>query len=76
MQRTGKIRTLEPLEYHTSVQVSTLRLFYASTSLIFPTEGIFCSLLLVKHSPDCVTLYFQCTGFQKFPENSKIVCPN
>jgi len=40
MQRTTKIRTLEPLEYHISVQVSTLRLFYASTSLIFPTEGI------------------------------------
>ena len=40
MQRTAKIRTSEPLEYHISVQVSTLRLFYASTSLIFPTEGI------------------------------------
>ena len=40
IQRTAKIKTLEPLEYHISVQVSTLRLFYASTSLIFPTEGI------------------------------------
>ena len=40
MQRTAKIRTLEPLEYHICVQVSTLRLFYSSASLIFPTEGI------------------------------------
>jgi len=40
MQRMAKISTLEPLEYHISVQVSTLRLFYASTSRIFPTEGI------------------------------------
>ena len=40
IQRTAKIKTFEPLEYHISVQVSTLRLFYASTSLIFPTEGI------------------------------------
>ena len=40
MQRTAKIRTLEPLESHVSVQVSTLRLFYASMSLIFPNEGI------------------------------------
>ena len=40
MQRTVKIRTLEPLEYHISVQVSTLRLFYATTALIFQTEGI------------------------------------
>ena len=38
MQQTAKTRTLDPLEYHISVQVSTLRLFYASTSLIFPTE--------------------------------------
>ena len=40
MQQTEKIRTLEPLEYHISVQVSILRLFDASTSLIFPTEGV------------------------------------
>ena len=60
MQRTAKIRTLEPLEYHISVQVSILRLFYASTSLMFSSEGVL----------------FQFTGFQKFPENSEIVCPN
>ena len=40
IRRMAKIKTLEPLEYHISGQVSTLRLFYASTSLIFPTEGI------------------------------------
>ena len=40
MQRKVKIRTLELLEYDIYVQVSTLRLFYASTSLIFQTEGI------------------------------------
>ena len=28
MQHTGKIKTVEPLEYRTSVQVSTLSLFY------------------------------------------------
>jgi len=40
MQRTAKIRTLEPLEYHIRVQVCTVRLFYSFASLIFPTEGI------------------------------------
>ena len=28
MQRAGKIKTVKPLEYRTSVQVSTVRLFY------------------------------------------------
>ena len=37
LRRTAK---MEPLEYHIFVQVSTLRLFYASTPLIFPTEGL------------------------------------
>ena len=71
MQRTEKIRTLEPLEYHISGQISTLRLYYVSTSLIFPTEGIYSSLLLDMHKPDCVILCFQCTGFQNFPKIPK-----
>jgi len=39
-------------------------------------KEFYSSLLLVTHSPDCVILCFQCTGFQKFPENSEVVCPN
>ena len=66
IERTAKIKTLEPLEYHISVQVSTLRLFYASTSLIFPIEGILFQF----------TVGHAFTGFQKCPENSQIVCPN
>ena len=76
MQRTAKIRTLEPLEDHISVKVSTLRLVYASTSLIFPTERILFQFTVGHAFTGLRDFMLSMHRFSKFPENSEFVCPN
>ena len=75
MQRTAKIRTLEPLESHVSVQVSTLRLFYASMSLTFPNEGILFRFTVGHALTGLRDFMLSMHRFSKIFKNSEVVCP-
>ena len=80
MECKHKASTLDHLEEHIRVQVSIFNLLYESTlpisADILPTEGIYAKSLLVTQSSDGVILRFLSTILKKFPEYSKIICPN